>query len=746
MSRRHSKENPPAPGPRREAPAPRAAPRPQAAARGVRLPAPVASDPRADWLALALLIFGLIVWHSSLAGAFLLDDHGRIVGNAALERLRPITTHLSKPRPLVTLSLAINHSVGGTNTWGYHVVNVGVHLLAGLLLFGIVRRTLDHCASDRPASGGSAADGDDSRRKAKAPAATREHAPLRRAAPWLAFAAAALWMAHPLQTQSVTYVIQRAEAMMGMFYLLTLYCLIRGAGRVDDPTYGVRLRCWFIAAALACLAGMGCKEVMITAPFMVLLYDRIFLSGSFAATLRRRWPLYLALFATTILVFTHGVGAGLLAEVTGQETGATVQRDTVGFGVPGVSWWHYLLTQTGVIARYLQLSVWPAGLVLDYYWPMATGPAEVLAPGLAVLGLLGFSAVLLWKRPRLGYLAAWFFVVLAPTSSFVPVKDPIFEHRMYLPLAAVVVAAVLLGYRLLGAIRDRLGPAPAVRLAAGAVLLVAPLSALGIATIRRNRVYHSPLAMWQDVAAKQPNSARAHNNLGIALFEQDRLDEAIAEYRRAFELDPTLRGPGQNLVDLRERFRQAGIDYMEEGDKERALEWFRRADAAAPGDIRVTINLANVLSELNRRDEAIETLRRGLSAAGPAAPGNLRAMAHYNLGNGLLGAERRQEAIAEYRRAIEADPTYANAYYGLGWVMQLEQRYDEAVEPYGKALELDPEHKQAREELDKLMAHQSREAEKRKQKGEKRENDEGSDDQKMTNDEVPNDEGMTKPE
>ncbi len=676
------------------------------------------SDPRADWLALGLLILGLVVWHSSLSGAFLFDDHGRIIGNASLERLRPLSTHLGTSRPLVTLSLAINHALGGTNPWGYHVVNVGVHLFAALLLFGIIRRTFDRIASDRNALDGKAPALSSppapvpvvSTSSGKAPALPSLAAPpsssrsigetVRRAAPWLAFAAAALWMAHPLQTQSVTYVIQRAESMMGMFYLLTLYCVIRGAtatvGRVINWTY-----CWYAAAVLACLAGMGCKEVMITAPFMVLLYDRIFLSGSFAATLRRRWLLYLSLFATTILVFTHGAGAGAL-------TGESAAQDNVGFGVPGLTGWQYPLTQPEVILRYLRLAFRPTGLILDHDWPFAKRLTDVLVPGIVLLALLVLSALLLWKRPRLGYLAAWFFLILAPTSSFVPIKDPIFEHRMYLSLAAVIVATVLLGHWVLHVIHARLEPKSATRVAAGAVLLLAPLSALGIATIRRNRVYHSPLAMWQDVADKQANSARAHNNLGHAFFEQDRLDEAIAEYRRAFELDPTLRGPGENLADMRERFREGALDLLSAGDKAGAVEWFRRADAASPGDIRVTINLANALSDLERRDEAIETLRRGLSAAGPGAPANLRAMAHYNLGNGLLGAERRQEAIAEYRKAIEADPTYANGFYGLGWVMQLEQRYNEAVEAYGKALELDPGHAKAREELDKLMEHESR--------------------------------------
>jgi len=171
-------------------------------------------------------------------------------------------------RQLINLSLAVNYAVGGTRVWGYHALNLAVHILAGLTLFGIVRRTL--LQPRLRGRFGAAANG-------------------------LALTTAVLWTVHPLQTESVTYIIQRCESMMGLFYLLTLYCFIRGAA-------SQRPRLWYGLCVTACALGMACKEVMVSAPLMVLLYDRTFVSGSFRVAWRRHGRLLGALAGTWVLL------------------------------------------------------------------------------------------------------------------------------------------------------------------------------------------------------------------------------------------------------------------------------------------------------------------------------------------------------------------------------------------------------------------------------------------------------------
>ena len=198
---------------------------------------------------------GLFAYHDSFTGAFVFDDVPSIPENATIRHLWPIWQCLSPPhgdrvtvegRPLINLSLALNYALGGYNVWGYHALNLTVHILAGLTLLGIVRRTLLQPA-------------------------LRER--FGTAANELALVVALLWTLHPLQTESVTYIIQRAESIVGLFYLLTVYCFIRA---VDSP----QCRLWYSLSVAACALGMASKEVMVSAPVMVLLYDRAFLSGS----------------------------------------------------------------------------------------------------------------------------------------------------------------------------------------------------------------------------------------------------------------------------------------------------------------------------------------------------------------------------------------------------------------------------------------------------------------------------------
>ena len=421
---------------------------------------------------IVLATFG--AYCNSLGGPFVFDDLESIPRNPTIRQLWPPWEALSPPttgitvsgRPIFNLSLAVNYAMGGTGVRGYHLLNIAIHALAALLLFGVVRRTL-LLPSMRGRFGG--------------------------AATYLAFAAAILWAVHPLQTESVTYLAQRAESLMGLFYLLTLYCVIRSSDGLAVA--------WSLAAVASCAAGMATKEVMVTAPVVALLYDRTFLAGSFAAALRKRWGLYAGLAAC------WGLLAALMAPV-GSRGG------TVGLGASEVGgWWAYVCAEFTAIAHYLRLSLWPGPLCLDYGISTARPLADVLC-GAAVVALLCLATVLGLRRgAKWGFLGAWFLIILAPTSSVIPVRDPVFEHRMYLSLAAVATAAALGGFLLWGKalqlrswLRNR---PPATRRAAPGAILAAVTVTLAVLTIIRNDDYRSPLAIWQDTADKCPSNARA---------------------------------------------------------------------------------------------------------------------------------------------------------------------------------------------------------------------------------------------
>ena len=349
-----------------------------------------------------IVLAGLAAYSDSFHGPFIFDDRSFIEAPAA-RSLWPPGPILSGQRPVVQASLALNRIIGGPGATGYHLFNVAMHLLAALTLFGVVRRTLR-----MPALRG--------RFDEKTGAA-------------LAFCAALLWALHPLQTEAVTYVIQRTESLMALFYLVTLYCFIRAVKSPDRVA-------WHIAAVAACALGMGSKEVMVSAPLIVLLYERTFVAGSFREALRRHWGLYLGLAATWLIL------ARSVLEAFGP------RAQSAGFNLPGLTSLQYAQSEFGVILHYLRLAFWPAGLCLDYDWPIAKSAADI-APGAIVVGIL--LAATIWalvRRPVWGFAGAAFFLVLAPTSSIMPIKDLAFEHRMYLPLAALVATVVLAAYRI----------------------------------------------------------------------------------------------------------------------------------------------------------------------------------------------------------------------------------------------------------------------------------------------------------
>jgi hypothetical protein len=259
----------------------------------------------ANWLLPLLLIgVGLVAYFNSFEGTFLLDDKFRIVNNPQIRQLWPPSGGMvQSTRPILELTLALNYAIGGLNPWGYHAFNLAVHVLAGLLLFGIVRRMLE---SDNL--------------RARYGAASR----------WLAVVVATIWLVHPLQTESVTYIIQRAESLMGLFFLLTLYCGIRACGSPRP------LR-WSIAAVIACALGMGSKEVMVSAPILMLLYDRTFIAKSFRDAWQERRGLYVGLAATWLVLVAS------LANGPADETQV--------YMVAGINPWSYALTQCQVIAH-----------------------------------------------------------------------------------------------------------------------------------------------------------------------------------------------------------------------------------------------------------------------------------------------------------------------------------------------------------------------------------------------------------
>ena len=601
------------------------------------------------WPPLLIAAAALAAYANSFTGPFVLDDLPSIAANPTIRHLgaalRPSAATTGGGRPILNLSLAINYAISGSAVWSYHALNLAIHVLAGLALFGIIRRALERRTGT--------------------------------AAPSIAFAAALLWILHPLQTESVTYIVQRAESLMGLFYLLTLYCFIRGSG-----TEGVRARRWYALSIAACLLGMGTKEVMVSAPLVALLYDRTFLAGGFREAWRRRAPVYAGLGCTWLvlayLVFSaHGRGG------------------TAGFG-SAVAWQSYALTQLPAIAHYLRLCFWPHPLVFDYGTALATFSLYVVLCGLLVACLVALTAWALFRRPALGFLGASFFAILAPSSSFIPVAtETMAEHRMYLPLAPVSALVVIGIYRWLG----RAALPVCMALAAGLLWT----------TWQRNETYRSEMGLWADTVNRRPDNDRARTNLGNALSAQGRTAEAIVQFEEALRLNPLgadARNDLGNAFNAQGRTAEANAQFEEaqrlnpdsieahnnlgnalnaQGRAPEAIAQYEEALRINPDYAEAHNNLANVLNAQGRSAEAIVHFEAALRLKPEVAE------VHNDLGNALKAAGRSAEAIAEYEEALRLDPQYAAAENNLGNALNAQDRAPEAVAHYEAAIRLSPD-------------------------------------------------------
>jgi Flp pilus assembly protein TadD len=592
-----------------------------------------------------VLIFAaaLAAFHNSFQGPFVFDDPLAIADNPTIRRLWPIGPVLLPPvdgsavdrRPTANLSVALNYALGGTNVWDYHVFNFAAHLLAALALFAVLRRTLE-----MPRLLGRFA---------------------AQAVP-LALIVTLLWTVHPLQTNAVTYVIQRTEVLAGLFYLLTLYCVIRGAEQGSgfgvqgsgNRGQGTEIRSlspvpcplspilWYTAAVASCLLAMGSKESAVSAPVVVLVYDRVFLARSWREVWSRRWGLYVALAATW----------SVTAAMVGR---AWMQGGLAPLPVAGQRfrpWLEYALLQPESIVLYLRLCFWPWPLILDY-GPGHVGSLAGVLPYAAVVGVLaGLTIAGLRYRPACGLLGLWFFAILAPSSSVVPITpECAAEKRMYLPLAAVAVGVVLCvyagGQRLWAGRGGRGGRVLGYGLAA---LVVA---ALAVVSVRRNEDYRTELAIYQDTVDKRPGNARAHYNLGTVMALAGRLSAAIDHYHRALRINPEYIDAHNNL----------GNALLQSGKTSEAIGQYRQAVRLDPDYFDAYNNLGNALALSGRLSEAMDCYQRALQlrADYPEALNNLGAV--------LLRSGRLSEAIVCYQQALQLKPDYGNARKNLAWVL-----------------------------------------------------------------------------
>jgi tetratricopeptide (TPR) repeat protein len=644
----------------------------RAATRASAAPGPHPSP--APWWPYALTAAaGIAVYANALHNPLVFDDAGSITDNPTIHSLA--TSVRGGPvqfptagRPLVNLAFAINYALGGDSPFGYHLVNLAMHIACALLIVAIVRRTAIAVTQVRPAL--------------------------------LAAAVGLLWVVHPLTSEIVDYVTQRTEVMMAFACLTTLYTALRA---MTAPAAAEGR--WYALSIAACAAGMACKESMAVTPVLVLLFDSAFFAGNPVAAVRRR-PIYYAMLAATWILL-----AVLIVEGP--------RWRSAGFAT-GVSPWTYLLNQAPLILRYLRLAMWPSGLVLDYGEPVQVALAAVW-PALAAVTVLGIVALAAWRwSPAIGFLATWIFITLAPTSSFLPIATEVgAERRMYLPLAGLAVLAAILFDRA----AQRLAPSRREAAGMGAAAIVAAM--LAVITIERNTEYASGLRIWQTVVDRRPQG-RARYNLGLELKKAGRRADAIEQYRLAlatsadahyaygFELgedgqyedaiahyrEYIRQKPGD--VNVLRAYHQLGRALVALGQRDEAAQAFREVLTRRPGDTDALGGLADTLLALDRNAEAVAAYQDYLRRR-PQDPTAL-----FNMGLALVKLDRDAEARGAFAAVVQLEPNNVAAHVNLAYALANTNQYGEALREFRRAAELetDPAGRASIEQaIGQLLAH-----------------------------------------
>lgn len=640
---------------------------------------------RGRWRLAILMLVGLgsLAYSNCFTGLFLgLDARESIRDNLHIRSMWPLSEAMSLPlwgsvvvadqhatvafRPVYSLILATCYAAVGIAPWVFHGVNLGLHIAAGVAMFGFVRRA----AMQVQGSVWTQAE-----------------------ATWLALAAASLWIVHPIQTESVTYFAQIAEVAMGCFMFLTLYCAIRAVG-------SQKRRHWHIAAFVAGTLSIGSKQTAVVLPLLLIAFDHVVRLEQ--RTARYRPSLYAAM-VVPIAVSTLVIAGDASESVNAKRAIA------------------FMLAQPSVILHYLRLVLWPDQLYLYVNTTQfdVDSFSEAILPAIPLVGLFVATCWALLRRHWLGFLGAWFFLTLAPTSSFLPITDTIQEHRMYVPLAALAVLAVVAGNWLVGRLVPlRLGPTGlrAVRL----LVLVAVLAALGARTYARNWDYHHEFAPIHpadlhenyriladharsrpDILALEVANARAtlaaadphpldvpyaHFILGIAAAENGDFDAAIRALRRVVDLAP----------DFAYAHHQLGIAYHESRDLPAAREHLETAIRLEPRFVYPLKDLAIVLADAGDRAAARAHLERALAIR----PGF--AEAHHELGMMALDAADAAAAEAHFRQAIDRRPDLCEARVELARLLSARGNRDAARQQLHVALRFVPDCPAAADALDDM--------------------------------------------
>jgi len=618
-----------------------------------------------------IAVLGVIIYANTLQVPFYFDDYTNIINIPLVKNLAHFTDFTSVDqgvgrRYIGYLTFALNYRFHGLDVTGYHLVNIAIHIVASLLVYRLVSLTF--------------------RTPHLSEGLDRDAAEARAGFP--ALLAALLFVAHPLQTQAVTYIVQRFASLAAMLYLLSLTCYIRARLIRNEPgKRAVTAVAWLAAALVSALMAMMTKETAFTLPIVILLYEVLFFTGRLKRKLLAIACAVPLLAGSVVTLWAVSSGRPVMEFIGYLDKATRLQTE--------MSRLDYLATQCRVIVTYLRLVLLPLGQRLEYDYPVyhtfLTSPVYLSAALLCALLAAAVYCLYLSRRPDnahdnraallrvIAFGIFWFFITNTIESSMIPIVDVIFEHRMYLPSAGLFMA-IAAAVSLAGEAGSVIPGWPGTKIllvVSGAVLLLAGM------TVARNHVWRDEVTLWEDNAEKSLEKGRILLHLGTAYERRGDLVNAELAYREASELSPD---QPFSALDL-------GRIYLLQGKLDDAVKQFRNALAIDPTLAEAHNNIGKIY-ELKKQDA--EALKEYLQAV-KLKP--YLAETHTNIGDLYARQKRHAEALQEYDKAIASAPEYEQAYINRGKALAATGRNGEARTDFQRALQINPSNAEAAEQL-----------------------------------------------
>ena len=610
---------------------------------------------------LVILILGIVailVYSNTLSTPFVFDDVIHITGNPYI-RLQHFTMEgikdaalkgYARNRPVPMMSFALNYYFHRYNVFGYQLVNIIIHMMTGIFLYLFIKITLWIIGTGI----GSAPDPSFDR-------IYNNRAPI-------AFLATLIWLVHPVQTQSVTYIVQRMNSMAAMFFILSIllyakgrslqekkFCIYKPEVTYPEPpknrtlpeettdrisevdhnkpaTYIKRpftSYLWFTGSFLAGIMALFSKEISLTLPFLIFLYEWYFFQGLSKTWIKQRLLLFAIVLTGLAAVAFFYLGANPLKGILS------------GYDLYDFTLKQRVLTEFRVVIFYISLILFPlpARLNLDHDFSLSNSLIEPLTtlPSLAVI--IGLTALALYiaKKERLySFCILWFFGNLVIESSIIGIEI-IYEHRIYLPSMLVCLLVVIFAYK-------------HIRLKwVKVALLCGIVMVFSIWTYERNSVWKDEITLWEDCVKKSPASVRSLSNLASNLYIKGKFEEAAGLLKNAVRLDP----------DDEKVHVHLGNVFFAQGNRDQAIDHYRKALKLYPAYDMAHINLGSVLLLEGRIQEAVVHFEEALRI------NNFNDQAHSNLAKALLKAGKTQEAVIHFKKAIRINPDNVAAYNNL---------------------------------------------------------------------------------